>query len=220
MDFKNSKYRVDKIPLTEPCLPHFSDLMGHQNIFGSDKGLPTGVDPDKFLRYLIMMFGVGSPCIDAMPAINQRKTWVMKELGVEAKVNGEFPEGWNEVLLNKNAEARKRLVYFLHLQYSEVYANLRVAEMDFYTLLEMASPEDGVGAEKRAKARGVIVAEIEKLKSKLVQNETSILLAQEITKFVAMENMGIRPEDYMEFAPKPVVPKNAKANAIYPEIPA
>jgi len=232
MDFKNCKYRVDKIPVGDLCLDHFTDLKQHETVFGNKKGLPSGITPDQLLRYIIMMFAPGSPCIESMPSINQRKTWVMKELGVECKQNGEFEKGWNDILINHNEEVRKRVVYFLRLQYSEVYANIRVAEMDFYTLLEMPTPGEDEEADsknrltiagavaERAKARATLINEIDGLKKKLVQNETSVILANEVTKFVAMENMGIKPEDYMEFAPKSVMPENAKASAMFPEIQA
>jgi hypothetical protein len=76
--------------------------------------------------------------------LSKRKTWALRELGIEPELDGSYPQIYNDVLLNKNANVRAKIVLFLRLQQPEDWAIMIRAEEILYDLLEMSMPEDAV----------------------------------------------------------------------------
>lgn len=216
--FVKMKYRIDRIPSTDQVLFKFHDLSQHATTFGQSIGLPSDITPDFVMRYIILMYSPGSPGIEAYPQLNKRKSWALRELGVEPHEDGSYPKAYNDILLNKNANVRAKILLFLRLQQPEDWAIMIRAEEMLYNLLELELPEDPSDQKNHLANIETVRRQLSDARDRFMQGETTKSLENEITKFLAQENLGIRPEEYMMFAPEAVVPGKSKANQIFPEV--
>lgn len=164
------------------------------------------------------MYSPGSPGIDAYPQLSKRKTWALRELGIEPELDGSYPQTYNDILLNKNANVRAKIVLFLRLQQPEDWAIMIRAEEILYDLLEMSMPEDAVDQKNHIANIESIRKQLSDARTRFMQGETTKALENEITKFLAQDNLGIRPEEYMMFAPDSKPPSKNKSNQMFPEV--
>lgn len=216
--YSKMKYRIDRVPSTEQVVFKFPDLAQHGTVFANNFGLPPEITPDFVLRYIILMYSPGSPGIDAYPQLSKRKTWALRELGVEPEMDGSYPQTYNDILLNKNANVRAKIVLFLRLQQPEDWAIMIRAEEILYDLLEMPMPEDAVDQKNHIANIESIRKQLSDARTRFMQGETTKALENEITKFLAQDNLGIRPEEYMMFAPDSKPPAKMKSNQMFPEV--
>jgi hypothetical protein len=216
--FVKMKYRIDKIPMSEQVVFKFQDLSQFANVFASSVGLPEKLTADFVLRYIILMYSPGSPGIEAYPMLSKRKGWALKELGVEPNQQGEFPTEYNELLLNKNANCRAKIILFLRLQQPEDWAIMMRTEEMLYDILALDMPEDPVDQKSHISNIESLRKQLSDARDRFMQGEISKALEHEITKFLAQDNLGIRPEEYMMFAPPSVPPHKAKSNQMFSEV--
>lgn len=216
--YHKMKYRIDKIPMTDQVIFKFPDLMQFANIFASEIGMPQNVTADFVMRYIMLMYSPGSPGIEIYPMLAKRKTWALKELGINPLVDGSFPTEYNELLLNKNQACRAKVVLFLRLQQPEDWAIMMRAEEMLYDLLSLEFPEDPTDQKNHISNIESLRKQLSESRERFMQGEISKALENEITKFLAQDNLGIRPEEYMMFAPKGNAPSKAKADQMFPEV--
>lgn len=216
--YHKMKYRIDKIPMTDQVIFKFPDLMQFANIFASEIGMPQNVTADFVMRYIMLMYSPGSPGIEIYPMLAKRKTWALKELGVNPLVDGSFPTEYNELLLNKNQACRAKVVLFLRLQQPEDWAIMMRAEEMLYDLLSLEFPEDPTDQKNHISNIESLRKQLSESRERFMQGEISKALENEITKFLAQDNLGIRPEEYMMFAPKGTAPSKAMADQMFPEV--
>lgn len=216
--YSKMKYRIDKIPSSEQVLFKFSDLSQHALIFGNTNGLPEEMSADFVMRYIILMYSPGSPGIEAYPQLNKRKSWALRELGIEPEMDGSYPRAYNDLVLNKLGNVRSKVILFLRLQQPEDWAIMIRAEEMLYNLLELNLPEDPSDQKNHLSNIETVRKQLTDARERFMQGETTKSLENEITKFLAQENLGIRPEEYMMFAPDSKPPHKAKANQIFPEV--
>ena len=216
--YHKMKYRIDKIPMTDQVIFKFPDLMQFANIFASEIGMPQNITADFMMRYIMLMYSPGSPGIEIYPMLAKRKTWALKELGVNSSVDGSFPTEYNELLLNKNQTCRAKVVLFLRLQQPEDWAIMMRAEEMLYDLLSLEFPEDPTDQKNHISNIESLRKQLSESRERFMQGEISKALENEITKFLAQDNLGIRPEEYMMFAPKGTAPGKAKADQMFPEV--
>jgi len=114
-EFEKLKYPIHKIPMDQPVLFEFSDLSKFSIIFSAND-LPKQLDPDLVLRYLILMYDLGSPG-QGIPDLKRRKTWAMQCLNVEPP----YPKHITDMLAWKIKGVYRRAVYFLLLMGGEQY---------------------------------------------------------------------------------------------------
>jgi hypothetical protein len=212
------KYRIDKVSASDSVLFKFPDLAQHANVFASEINLPSNLTADFVMRYIILMYSPGSPGVDIYPMLSKRKTWALRELGVEPHIDGSFPTEYNELLLNKNQACRAKIVLFLRLQQPEDWAIMIRAEEMLYDLLSMDLPEEPTDQKNHIGNIESLRRQLSESRERFMQGEISKALENDITKFLAQDNLGIRPEEYMMFAPKGVSPHKAKGDQLFPEV--
>lgn len=216
--YTKMKYRVDKISASENVIFKFPELSQNANVFASEIDLPQNLTADFVMRYIILMYSPGSPGIDIYPMLSKRKTWALRELGVEPNIDGSFPTEYNELLLNKNLACRAKIVLFLRLQQPEDWAIMIRAEEMLYDLLAMDLPVEPTDQKSHIGNIESLRKQLSESRERFMQGEISKALENDITKFLAQDNLGIKPEEYMMFAPKGVLPHNAKADQLFPEV--
>jgi hypothetical protein len=79
-------------------------------------------------------------------------------------------------------------------------------------------PEDAVDQKNHIGNIESIRKQLSDARTRFMQGETTKALENEITKFLAQDNLGIRPEEYMMFAPESKPPAKNKSNQMFPEV--
>ena len=176
--YTKMKYRIDKISASENVIFKFPELSQQAQVFASEINLPANLTADFVMRYIILMYSPGSPGIDIYPMLSKRKTWALRELGVEPHIDGSFPTEYNELLLNKNQACRAKIVLFLRLQQPEDWAIMIRAEEMLYDLLAMDLPEEPTDQKNH-------IGNIESLRKQLSESRERFMQG-EISK--ALEN--------------------------------
>ena len=87
-----------------------------------------------------------------------------------------------------------------------------------YDILALDMPEDPVDQKSHISNIESLRKQLSDARDRFMQGEISKALEHEITKFLAQDNLGIRPEEYMMFAPPSVAPHKAKSNQMFPEV--
>lgn len=193
------KYRVDTLSENESVVNKYPDLWKHAGVFANPQGLPDGITYEFCIRYLCLVYGPGSPGITLYPELAKRKDWALRFLNITPNENKEYPRGVNDVALFKNEAFRRMTIMFLRLQHSEDWSLARTQEMRYYNLLQK-SLED-VAEIKEAKTLQEAISmcreELVNARERILMGETSQELSGELMQFLADENLGIMPEEYM-----------------------
>lgn len=197
LDFSRSVYPIEDIPDHESVVERFSDLMSQAHVF-MNPDMPKGVDADKVMRYLIYMFGPGTPVQKALPDLAQRKQYVLKKLGLLESDDKET-EGYSGLCLMNEDWAIERFICFTRLSCSEDYLMMNTAELQIAAMQRgILSTSVSKAAEYKAYQEG-----LEKWRQTLVDartrvmnEEISLVLQRSVTFSVRAETLGIRAEEY------------------------
>ena len=216
-DYKNLRYNFSKLKVGESVLDAFQEL-SEVPIFHETKGLPEGLDNEFVMRYVILMYANGSPAVDKFPNIGKRKTWVMKELGVKQKDNNEFDDVYQDLLLNKNTLILQKKAAFMMLQSPSDWQIWMNASEQLYNMLQTPVPSDDKAAKERVLLINELNAQIETHREKVLRFETSVIMEDALTKFMAVTTLGLRPEERVMLNIKPVIPHKAQGDVIFPEV--
>lgn len=177
-----------------------------------------GLDNEFIMRYIILMYSIGSPAIENYPQIGRRKTWVLKELGVIPDSKNMYEKNINSVLMNKNRLVLQKISYFLTLQQPQEWGIWLKSQDDLQNILATPMPDDPNKALNRTKVIEALKDQIASCRAKLLEYDTSRLIEMELNEFMAYTTLGIRPEERVMMDLKAVEPKNAKADTLYPEV--
>jgi hypothetical protein len=199
LDFSKIAYNIENIPEEESVVHRFSDLASQAHIFDRSDDLPSGVDADKVLRYLIYMFAPGTPVREAYPDINQRKRYTLNKLNIVVDENDTTDEGYVQLCLMNAEWAVDRYIAFTRLQCSEDYsimstADIRIAALQRALLTQPVdrSNDDKNFQEGLERWRQTLVS----ARTRIMNEESSVMLQKSITFSVRAENLGIQPEHY------------------------
>lgn len=177
-----------------------------------------GLDNEFVMRYIILMYALGSPAIENYPQIGRRKTWVLGELGVKPNNKNMFEKNVNDMLMNKNRLILQKISTFLTLQQPQEWGIWLKSQDDLQNILATPMPDDPLKALNRTKVIDALKVQISECREKIMENDASRLIELELHEFMAYTTLGIRPEERVMMGVKAVEPKDAKAGIIYPEV--
>jgi recombinational DNA repair ATPase RecF len=216
-NYDNIKYPFHTLPNGTSVLDAFADL-GQIPIFHEKEGLPTGVDNEFVMRYIILMYSNGSPAVRNFPAIGKRKTFVMNELGVLPNDKKEYPDGYNEILQNRNGLVLQKIAAFLMLQSPASWDTWLRAEEQLYSINVTQFPTDPKEANERIELVNALNKQIDEHKKKVLEYEQSLQVESATEYFMAISTLGLRPEERVLLGLKPSKPKDVKAGVIFKEV--
>lgn len=198
MDFSKMKYRVDLLPQEKSIFDVYTDLKKY-DMLTTELGLGA-LKNETVIRYLILLFGVGSPFVEEYPELTQRKAAILRYLGIEPNERKELPEGVEEMASYKNPYILTKAVMILRLSKSADWQIARACEEKMSQLLsKMLVEMDDVNEERQLQeAIEKNRMQLEKTVSRLTEQENSRLLQDGIMSFLADESLRIRPEEYMD----------------------
>ncbi len=199
MDFSKMKYRVDMIPKNKSVFEAYPELKKY-DILTTNLEL-DGLDNDFVLRYLILLFGVGSPFVEEYPELTQRKAAILRYLGVEPNERRELPKNIENMATYTNPVVLMKAVMVLRLSKSSDWQIARACEEKMSQLNQkMLIEQVDVNAEKNLQQTIELNrVQLEKTLDRLTGQENSRLLQEGIMSFLADESLGIRPEEYMDY---------------------
>jgi hypothetical protein len=199
MDFSKAKYRVDQLDDQTSVVTRYADLWRHSGVFANNEGLPHGINYELPMRYLCLMYGPGSPGIEVYPDLSKRKDWALRFLNINPNHNNEYPEYVNDIALFKNAAFRRMAILFLRLQNSEDWSLARTQELRYYNLLQKSLEDVSDIKEAKTLQEAITMCreELVSARDRILMGEKSRELEGDLMQFLADENLGIMPEEYM-----------------------
>jgi len=178
----------------------------------------NGLDNEVVMRYIIMMYALGSPYIDNYPKIGKRKTKVMETLSIFPNDENKYEKNVSDMLANKNRLILKKIAAFLTLQCSSDWAILLKSQEELEEVLSMKLPDDATKQVARQKVIEEIRLQIENCKKRMLENDKSLQLEREVNEFVAYATLGLRAEERAMINYKVEKPHKVKASKIYPDV--
>ena len=188
---------IEVLTLTEMELE--VEVVGEDGETSKEKRLVTlnGLDNEVVMRYIIMMYALGSSYIDSYPKIGKRKTRIMETLNILPNKENKYEKNVSDMLANKNQLILRKIAAFLTLQCSSDWAIMLKSQEDLEEILSMKLPDDASKQLARQKAIEEIRKMIEDCKKRMLEHDKSKLLEQEVSEFVAYATLGLRPEEFV-----------------------
>jgi hypothetical protein len=178
----------------------------------------NGLDNELVMRYIIMMYALGSSYIDSYPKIGKRKTKIMEMLNIVPNKENKYERNVSDMLANKNRLILKKIAAFLTLQCSSDWAIMLKSQEELEEVLSMALPDDPNKQVARQKVIEEIRKQIENCKKRILENDKSLQLEKEVDEFVAYATLGLRVEERIMVNYKVEKPHKEKAGNIYPNV--
>ena len=209
---------IEVLTLTEMELE--VEVVGEDGETSKEKRLVTlnGLDNEVVMRYIIMMYALGSSYIDSYPKIGKRKTRIMETLNILPNKENKYEKNVSDMLANKNQLILRKIAAFLTLQCSSDWAIMLKSQEDLEEILSMKLPDDPNKQLARQKAIEEIRRQIEECKKRILDSDKSALLEKEVSEFVAYSTLGLRPEEKIMTNYKVEKPHKVKAGKIYPDV--
>ena len=199
----------------------YPDLLPYKDIF-MELSHPD-LDPATELKYLIMMYAPGSPSFDEHKHVAKRKTWVLSEIGIKPSDDSTFPDAINYMLLNQLPIHNRKSSIFRSIQYPIDFQIMCHAEENLNKWLEFSDTEDykKMTVEEALKLRKLIDEyrnQYTQAREKYLEGYHKVTEEWETDLFVAQSMNPLRNESLIDILPKLFVPKDAKADMIFPEV--
>ena len=224
-EFAKMKYNFHSLKKGESIFD-LGDLSPFKEVFAvqSQEESDLGLDAEFVMKYIILMNSIGSPFIEKYPRLGQRKTEVMKELGIEADDRGNYPPQYDLVLRSQIPAVVRKIAEFRTLQKPTDFAIMLSAEEELHNLL--APTAEGEVNEltmadslKKRQLVTLLREQYEEARQRLTDFTTDLMEQLDIERFVAQSSLGIRQEETISIMAKIGFkePKYAKASALFPE---
>jgi capsule polysaccharide export protein KpsE/RkpR len=142
----------------------------------------------------------------------------MEMLNIFPNKENKYERNVSDMLANKNRLILKKIAAFLTLQCSSDWAIMLKSQEDLEEVLSMKLPDDPTKQVARQKAIEDIRKQIEECKKRMLENEKSKILEQEVSEFVAYATLGLRVEERVMQNYKVEKPHQAKGGKIYSEV--
>lgn len=199
MDFSKMKYRVDLIPDNKNVTDIYP-IFARIPLLVSPLRLPEGLTADFVLRYILLLFGQGSPFIEEITDLTKRKSAVLKFLKVQTNEKNEYPESIVKMMSYSNESVLHRVVTVLRLCRSEDWSLAMACEQKHYDLIaQKFLPREDIKDEKTlSEAINLNLESLVSSREKVLAGENARIVQEAVMQFLADENLGIRPEEYMD----------------------
>ncbi|MGD0340525.1 MAG: hypothetical protein ABSA76_02290 [Bacteroidales bacterium] len=187
-EYQSLMFNIDRIPEGATVLQFFKDL-GKIKEFKIDAGL--GIDNDKLMRYVILMYDKGSPYRRKFTDVLKRKIEVAHDCEFETVEGGNFLPPVENFLKGKNEKVNKKIVAYVRMHRNYKYSYLVTIDESYYALmLEILGGE----TKKIASAKDV-QGELEETLLEILNQDNNPYLRDEILRYMEEDRLALRPED-------------------------
>lgn len=157
---------------------------------------PFGIDKQKVISYIILVYDLKTQLRKEYPFFNQRKVVAAELAGFPKKKDGKFTVEYENVLIGKNERVNKAISKYIRLFYNPKYLML----VYYWSILSLEF--ENINNKKESSDFKNTIANIEKLEAKIVECEEFLYGGQEqrdavqaLYEEVEKEKLAIRPED-------------------------
>jgi hypothetical protein len=187
-EFQQLMFNVDKVPEGSTVLQFYKEL-GKIKEFKADPGV--GIDNNKLMIYVILMYDKASPYRRKYNDVLKRKIEVAHDCGFETVEGGNFDTPIEDFLKGKNPIVNKKIVQYVRMHRSFKYSYLVAIESSYYNLmLEILGGE----TKNLAKAKD-LRDDLEENLSEILNQDNNPYLKDEILRYMESERLELRPED-------------------------
>jgi hypothetical protein len=187
-DFREMLFDVTKMS-DEDFLFTFPELQNYSEF--RIKKIPKLLDKNKMFKYVCLCYDKNSPYAKSYPSLVKRKKQVARDLGLIKKT---IPENMEEVFLGQNHIVNGLIIGVGKLLHDVDYTILCTYTDKIYSSLYLL--RNSLDIDKDLNQAIVTWGlEVDKLEKKMLEEDTSMKLNNELLKRVMEDNMGITPEE-------------------------
>lgn len=187
-EYQLMMYNTDKVPEGTSVLSFYKDL-GKIREFKLDPG--EGIDNNKLMMYILLMYDKHSPYRRKYPDVLKRKIEIAHDCGYQTIEGGNFESPIEDFLRGKNRVVNQKIVAYVRLHRSYKYSYQISIESAYYNLmLEILGGE----TKNISKARD-LKDELEDNLLELLNQDNNPYLKDEILRYIEDERLRLRPED-------------------------
>lgn len=157
---------------------------------------PFGIDKQKVISYIILVYDLKTQLRKEYPFFNQRKVVAAELAGFPKKKDGKFTVEYENVLIGKNERVNKAISKYIRLFYNPKYLML----VYYWSILSLEF--ENINNKKESSDFKNTIANIEKLEAKIVECEEFLYGGQEqrdavqaLYEEVEKENLRLKPEN-------------------------
>ena len=223
-DYAKMKYNFHALKKDESIFD-LGDLSPFKSVFSeqTQEEQDLGLDPEFVMKYIILMNSIGSPFIEKYTRLGQRKTEVMKELGIEPDSDNTFPAQYDIMLRSQIPAVVRKISVFRTLQKPTDFAIMLSAEEELHNLLAPSAQGEEVNdltmsdSLKKRQLVNLLREQYDEAGQRLMDFNTDMLEQLDLQKFVAQSSLGIRQEETLSLIAGLglVTPKNMKAGMLF-----
>ena len=187
-EFDRMMFNVHRVPRQRSIVKAFS-RMGKVPEFR--KAMSGGIDKNKAIRYVCLMYDKNTPFRTRYPDIMKRKMEVALHAGFKLEADGIFPEKVEEMMSGKNSSVNRIMVAFVRMHRNVKYSYLISIEESFYFLME----EVARGEMKNLNRLKEIQGEIEETTMEMLNDDNNTNVKEDLFKYIEDQRLKLRPED-------------------------
>jgi hypothetical protein len=186
-------YNVDKVPEGTDVLTFYKDL-GRIKEFKVSAG--EGIDNNKLMIYIILMYDKASPYRTKFTDVLKRKIEVAHDAGFETIEGGNFESPVEDFLKGRNRIVNQKVIRFVMLHRNYKYAYQISVEATYFNLMLEIQAGDTKSITKLKDLRD----ELEDNLHEMLNQDSNPYLKDEILRYLEDERLALRPEDFAKRA--------------------
>jgi hypothetical protein len=187
-EYQSLMYNVERVPEGASVLQFFKDL-GKIREFKADAG--EGIDNDKLMKYIILMYDKNSPYRKKYTDVLKRKIEVAHDVDFKTIEGGNFEPPVEDFLKGKNEKVNKKIVAYVRMHRNYKYSYLVTIDESYYSLmLDILG-----GATKQIGSAKEVQGELEETLLEILNEDTNPYLRDEILRYMENDRLELRPED-------------------------
>ena len=181
-------YQPNRIPEGSTVLSYYKDL-GKIKEFKLSPG--EGIDNNKVMMYVILMYDKGSPYRKKYTDVLKRKIEVAHDVEFKTIEGGVFEPPIEDFLRGKNRIVNRKIVAYVRMHRNYKFSYLVAIDESYYSLmLEILG-----GDVKKISSAKEIRDDLEETLLEILNQDTNPYLRDEILRYLEEERLELRPED-------------------------
>ena len=187
-EFQGMMYQPNRIPEGSTVLSYYKDL-GKIKEFKLSPG--EGIDNNKVMMYVILMYDKGSPYRKKYTDVLKRKIEVAHDVEFKTIEGGVFEPPIEDFLRGKNRIVNRKIVAYVRMHRNYKFSYLVAIDESYYSLmLEILG-----GDVKKISSAKEIRDDLEETLLEILNQDTNPYLRDEILRYLEEERLELRPED-------------------------
>lgn len=192
-EFKDLMFDISKVDVSHSITEKYPQLKKVFKTRDRNSCAESNLDFQKVIRYIILAYDKGSPCIRDFPEISMRKNRALLEAGFRKG------EGWRREIKQmaacENKMINSMIIRYIRLHRNQKWASMLVLQEAYYKLMKKIIDGGDDVSTKILNSYDKIESKLEKLQEELLTGDSNNTLKHDLDLNLDYENMGITPEE-------------------------